>query len=183
MLPWKLKSAMLLGLLAALINQPALGGDCCCSECGCNDGVRKVCRLVCETKKIETVCYGCECEDFCLPGKSCRGCLNSEEVCAEGCSEDCCAHKPLCNLEWFNWTPGCAKVHNRKKLVKYIVVKEVPSYKWKVEEVCAGCCPDSACAMGADGVPVERAADASELENAPAPPGGPVAPASFGTNR
>ena len=157
--------ALVLALVG--LSQSATAGDCCC-ECGnSNCGVRKVCRLVKETKKIEKICYGCECEDYCLPGKSCKGCLNSESTCDDECG-DCCTkscdsceckdHKPACCLCWFDWTPTCAKVKTRKKLVKYVVTKEIPSWKWKVEEVCAGCCPDNSCTGGADGgVPVQTA--------------------------
>jgi len=176
-----LKLAALLVIASYVGSTAAWACDGCC-QCGNNCGVRKVCRLVCEKKKIETVCYGCECEDYCLPNKACRGCLNSEAVCTGDCDKDCCAQGPLCCLEWFDWSPTCAKMFHRKKLTKYIVVKEVPSYKWKVEEVCNNCCPDCGCDAGADGVQVERPKDLPEGDVAPPPP--PMArSASFSSRR
>jgi hypothetical protein len=174
--------------VSGMLAQTAAAGDCCCS-CGDNCGVRKVCRLKESTKKIEKVCYGCECEDYCLPGKSCRGCLNVENTCDDGCSDSCgcesgCAtckvggkeSKPWCCLEWFDWKPSCAEVRTRKKLVKYVLTKEVPSWKWEVEEVCSGCCPSGGCSVGADGMEVETPT-ADQIESAeeadapiPAPP-------------
>ncbi len=168
----------LIATTVALATSAALAGDCCC-ECGHdNCGVRKVCRLVKETKKIEKICYGCECADICLPGKSCRGCLHCEDNCAEGC---CTAgsskeQKPDCSFSWFDWSPTCAKVVTKKKLTKFIMVKEVPSWKWKVEEVCGNCCPDHSCTAAADGTQVEKVSaqqvEAATAENAtiPLPP-------------
>ena len=152
--------------VSGMLAQTAAAGDCCC-QCGDNCGVRKVCRLKEGTKKIEKVCYGCECEDYCLPGKSCRGCLHSENNCEENCDCNCdCDHghghckeckdqKPWCCLEWFDWKPSCAEVRTRKKLIKYVVTKEVPSWKWEVEEVCSGCCPGNGCTAMGDGMEVE----------------------------
>jgi len=158
---------LLAALAAGLLNATAQAGDCGCCNCGNHHGVRKVCRLVCDTKEISTYCYGCKCEDICLPGKSCRGCLHSDCVCGEDCPEDCCDHRPLCHLEWFDWKPSCAKVRTVKKLVKYELTREIPSWKWVVEEVCCDCCPQDCCEPGMyPGDP--------EIEVAP--PAGPDAP-------
>ena len=149
----------LIAATVALTTSAVLAGDCCC-KCGHdNCGVRKVCRLVRETKKIEKICYGCECADICLPGKSCRGCLNCEDNCAEACgSTEPCGkeQKPDCSFSWWDWTPSCAKVVTKKKLTKYALVKEVPSWKWKIEEVCENCCPDQSCTAAIDGTKVEK---------------------------
>ncbi len=57
-----------------------------CGHCNCDCECTKVCRLVVEEKKVQVVCWGCKCEDFCLPGPSDRGCKNCEEVC-DDCTE------------------------------------------------------------------------------------------------
>ena len=178
-------------LVAALSGLSAGGvqaGDCCCN-CGGGCGVRKVCRLVCETKKIKDYCYGCKCDEICLPGKSCRGCLHSGDVCAScgQCGCDCgCDHKPLCHLEWYDWKPGCADMLHIKKLVKYEVEREVCSFKWVVEEVCDGCCGghcESACGHGHEGdeggpMPVPADVEGSPSDEAPMPPMPPAPMAS-----
>lgn len=98
-----------------------------CNRCGCHQNCRKVCRLVCGTKKEKKTEYSCECEDFCVPGPS--------ERCGTKC--ECnrlgikCCH-PV-------YKPVCAKVRTKRVLVKKEVTKEVPEYKWVVEEVCCKC--------------------------------------------
>ena len=174
--------AALLAVASTALGSAAAWACDHCRECGGDCGVRKVCRLVCEEKEIEDVCYGCECEDYCLPGKSCRGCLHSEDVCVgDCCKKDCCTHRPWCCLEWFSWKPTCAEIATKKKLVKYVVVKKVPSYKWKVEEVCSQCCPQAACDIGADGLEVQRPTEVPGADEAPPAP--PMKSASFESSR
>lgn len=171
-----LRATFLLAALAAgPLGASAQADDCCC-RCGNHCGVRKVCRLVCSTEEISTYCYGCKCEDICLPGKSCRGCLHSECVCGEDCPENCCEHRPSCHLEWFDWRPSCAKVRTVKKLVKYKLTREIPSWKWVVEEVCCDCCPAHCCEEGlSPGDPQIEVAPPEMHDEAPVPPA-PVAP-------
>ncbi len=111
----------------------------CCNDCGCQCDCSKVCRCVPTTKKVTKICYDCECEDFCIPGPS-KIC-GYKCVCPDDCGE--CklfhhAHKePI-------WQPTCAKVKTRHKLVKKEEVKEVPSWKWEVVDLCPhckSCCP------------------------------------------
>ena len=119
----------------------ATAGDCCCSHCGCNSQCHKVCRLVCEEKKVDVICWGSKCEYFCLPRCSTPGCQHCEEVCGP-CGEDCDCTKPHGSPKrfvWTDWIPGCAKVHKRTKLMQKIVTKKVPSYKWVVEDLCPTC--------------------------------------------
>jgi hypothetical protein len=115
------------GILATAFCCPwALAGDCC-QHCGCNSGIRKVCRLTCEVKKVPETTYSCECEDFCVPGRSLK--------CGSVCETDCngCEHcKP-------NWVPQCASVYTRSTLKKTTVDKEKKVYKWVVEYVCDNC--------------------------------------------
>jgi hypothetical protein len=105
---------------------PARAGHFC-HRCGCQRHCKKICRLVCEKKKETKIEYGCECEDFCIPGHS--------KKCGVKVECDCHGHRH----REIVWQPVCAKVHTRKKLVKKEITKEVPSYKWVVEEYCCIC--------------------------------------------
>ena len=110
-----------------------------CRLCSSCDGCQKVCRLVCEDKKITTTCWGTKCEDFCAPGPSCPDHEHCEMVC--GNSGDpkapCSQPKPF---RWIHWTPGdCGTVYTKKKLMKKTVTKTVPSFKWVVEDLCPAC--------------------------------------------
>ena len=176
----QLKMALMIAAaaLVGLIAHDALAGECCC-HCGCNDGARKVCRLVPDKRKIEKTVFGCECSEVCIPGKACRGCLNCDEKCGEskgGC--DSCNHAPYAMLKWFDWQPGCANVKTVKKLIKYTASKEVCGWKWKIEEVCDGCCPASNCVQAQDGTPVEKAPPGVSADQVPLPPV-PIAPSAY----
>ncbi len=133
--------ALLFALVAALSTATtALAGEHC-GHCGCQACCQKVCRLVIDEKKVDGVCWGCQCEDFCLPGPSCRGCKNCEEVC-NFCDEND-PQAPFVQPKkfvWYDWIPNpCAEVHTKKKLMKKTVTKKVPSYKWVVEDLCPAC--------------------------------------------
>jgi hypothetical protein len=117
----------------------AYASHCFCHHCGCSVSCNKICRLVCEDKKVEVVCWGAVCEDFCLPCHGKRGCEHCEVVCDE-CSND--AHAPVTRPKrfiWTDWLPTKATMHTRTKLMKKTVVKTVPTYKWVVEELCPHC--------------------------------------------
>ena len=79
--------------------------------------------------------------------KSERGCKHCETVC-ENCGED--ADPKVCskskNFVWFDWMPGCAKIHTKTKLMKKIETVTVPSYKWVVEDMCPQCAANAAAA-------------------------------------
>ncbi|HUY34694.1 MAG TPA: hypothetical protein VMV69_18255 [Pirellulales bacterium] len=98
-----------------------------CDHCGCRQECKKVCRLVHGTKKETKTEYGCECEDFCVPGRS--------RKCGVKCDCDAHGHK----YRHIVWQPTCAEVRTRKKLVKKDISKEVPDDRWVVEEICRGC--------------------------------------------
>jgi hypothetical protein len=105
----------------------------------------KVCKLVCETTKITAVCYGCECEEICIPSHSRRGCKHCESCCGEeccapaececgdrGCS-NCQDEGPECKFCWYDWVAcGCAKPRTVKVLTKYQAEKEICWYHWEV---------------------------------------------------
>ena len=111
----------LLAILLVLVSAPTALAQCC-AHCGCASNCQKVCRVVCEVKKVPKVTYDCECEDFCVPGPSCRS-----TVC------DDCGHKKHV------YTPGCGKVRTRTKLVKNETFEEKVTYKWVVETLCCNC--------------------------------------------
>lgn len=113
-----------------------------CGHCGCQRHCKKVCRLICGTKKETKTEYECQCEDICIPGRSVK--------CGEKC--ECnrlgikCCHAVL--------KPVCGKVRTKRVLVKKQVEKEVPDYKWVVEKVCCHCgqkLDDNAAGGGAEG--------------------------------
>ena len=139
---------------------PAAGcdGSGCCAQCGCGE---TTCKLECTKKKVTVTCYGCKCEDFCVPCPSERGCRHCEDCCECGgggcdkcggcdnggaCSAD--ESKPECKFSWRDWCPGGAYQKSRKKLTKYTVEKEIPSWKWVVVPGC-GCHGNGGCAGGA----------------------------------
>ncbi|HEV3024035.1 MAG TPA: hypothetical protein VGX76_16280 [Pirellulales bacterium] len=98
-----------------------------CERCGCRQNCNKVCRLERGTKTEKKTEYSCEHEDFCVPGPS--------RKCGVTCECDGHGHK----RRHVVWQPTCAKVRTRTKLVKKEVSKEVPDYRWVVEEICCGC--------------------------------------------
>ncbi len=134
----------LLAALAVLLTfvASARAGDGCCAHCGSCDGCQKVCRLVCDEKKIDVICWGCECEDFCVPGPSHRDCKHCKMLCEE-CNEAEDCYKPHGGPKkfvWYDWIPStCAKVFTKKKLMQKKVKTTVPNYKWVVEDLCSKC--------------------------------------------
>ncbi len=133
--------AMVLATVAAVPGTLALAGGGRCSHCGCNAPCQKVCRLVQDEKKIEIVCWGCKCEDFCLPYRSTPLCEHCDTACvdeaAPGKGPECVKPK---TFVWTQWLPGCgARIHTKKKLMKKVVTKKSPSFKWVVEDLCPRC--------------------------------------------
>ncbi len=94
----------------------------CCDHCHCDNNCCKVCRLVCETKTVVKPEYDCECEDFCVPGKS-----------------ECCVVCDECGNKKKVFTPTCGCVRTRVKLVKKEKKEQVTVYKCVVENLCPGC--------------------------------------------
>jgi hypothetical protein len=125
--------------LVIVIADRTSAADAYCAHCGCA-GACKACRLVCEEKKVEVLCWGCKREDFCVPGPSKPGCRHCETVCEScDCGEPSVPHAKPKNFVWFEWLPGGAKTYTRTKLMRKTVMVTVPSYKWVVEELCPQC--------------------------------------------
>lgn len=126
-------------VLVILVVSRAQSGDLLCAGCGRTGSCQKICRLVCEEKKVQITCWGSQCEDFCLPGPSKPGCQHCELVCADDADPKSPCAKPK-KFVWTDWIPtSCGKVHTKTKLMKRTVTKKVPSYKWVVEDLCAEC--------------------------------------------
>lgn len=132
----------------------AMAGDCC-HRCGCEQQVRKVCRLVCDTKEVKQTCYSLECEDYCLPGPP-----------------QCCCHKASCGECAKCVQPTCGKVRTKAKLVKREITRKVPITRCVVEVLCTGCCQAKQVDVHPqDAAPVAPATLAPETPvNMPAPP-------------
>ena len=128
---WSMVFAVALPMLMALASvaeeKPAAPKhDGHCDACGSCDCVRKVCVPTMTEKTITKVCWGYECEEFCIPGPS---------VC---CGKQC--HRDDCGSWWhFLWKPTCAEVRTKHVPVKHEVKRKVPKVEWKVEERCAAC--------------------------------------------
>jgi hypothetical protein len=124
------------GLLALTKSARAAGGRCC--KCGCAEAT-KVCRLVCDEKKVQVTLWGVKEEDFCVNGPSKPGCQNCEMVSdpKEDEKTPCYEPKKFVWSEWF--ATGCPTMYTKKKLMKKTVTKSVPSYKWVVEDLCEAC--------------------------------------------
>jgi hypothetical protein len=129
---------MLTVLVAIVYSTGSSADERCCAQCGCAQ-CQKICRLVCEDKKVTITCYGCKSEDFCVPCPSKPGCLQCEEDCGncEADGKDVCARPK--KFLWLEWQPGLAKIYTRQKLMRKVVTKKIPSYKWVVEDLCAEC--------------------------------------------
>ncbi len=113
----------------------------CCSCCGGCCECCKTCRLVCEEKTVDVVCWGCVCEDFCLPKHDKACCVHCETVCAK-CGEPHDPKAPCVQPKrflWTEWCPGCATMHSKKKLMKKTEKVTVKTFKWVVEDLCPKC--------------------------------------------
>ncbi len=140
-----------------------------CERCGCSADCCKVCRCVPDIKKVTKTTYSCECEDFCVPGPS-GHCVVYDE----------------CGKKTDVFTPGCATIRTRKKLVKHDTPIEVKKYKWVVENLCPHCASHEQAetapatlalglASGAEGrqVAYESPTDIGRRANDPAAPSPP----------
>jgi hypothetical protein len=112
-----------------------------CARCGAEAPCTKMCRLVCEEKKVEVVCWGCKCEEFCVPGPGCPTCEHCNTVC-QSCDEGTGPSK-VCSeskrVLWYDWRPSYAQMYTRTKLMRRTEVVKVPTYKWVTVDVCCNC--------------------------------------------
>jgi hypothetical protein len=177
---------LLVGTAGAQDGCQGVGQGCGTPACGHSCAVccpRKVCKVVCEMKKVTTHCWCVECEEFCapLPRLSIGWC----SACG-GCG-DCgnCRSPGWENLLGGLGTrpnpivpPRCGKVRVRKKLVKKEITREIPVYKCIVVECCeagagSGGPAGAGYASPAAGEPTKAAPQMAPIdeEAAPLPPG------------
>jgi hypothetical protein len=137
----------------------------CCDHCGCDSSCEKVCRVICEIKKVPKVTYDCECEDVCVPGPSC---------CTVVCDE--CGNKKKV------FTPTCGKVYTKTKVVKHEELVDKVTYRWVVETLCCGCSARCAAAdraaAAANPELAARRGEASPAGLSLAPPPAPLSSAA-----
>lgn len=124
-------------VVVGLITSRARAGNGCCAHCGCSKGCQRICRLVCENKKVTTTCWGCQSEDFCIPDRSLPDGQHCELVCDDN-DPKAPSTQPK-KFIWTEWLPSSAKIHTKKKLMKRTVTKSIPSYKWVTEDLCPQC--------------------------------------------
>ncbi|HVX59935.1 MAG TPA: hypothetical protein VHC19_05030 [Pirellulales bacterium] len=98
-----------------------------CQHCDSCQNCRKVCRLICGKKEVVKPVYSYDRDYFCIPERS--------EKCGEAWTCNFLGMK--CRRPVYK--PTCASVHSKRVLVKKEVVKEVPEYRWVVEDVCCRC--------------------------------------------
>lgn len=135
-----LPAVVLLGIAAE-----AAGAEVrCCARCGRESGVRKVCRPIYTTRKVEVTYWDCVSEDFCLPlrGK-CDGRTGSDGAGNDGAGGGCGAGEAGCTSGCDSCAGGssgpCAEIRTRNRLLRKTCVKEVPVVRWVVQYVCDGC--------------------------------------------
>src|SRR3954447_725839 len=117
--------ALSVGVMVALCVLPhclAQEGPSCpkCGQTGC---LRKVCRVVAETKKVPQIDYSCKCQDLCLPGPG--KCCGTQRI------ADCNAPGGYRCVPIGQ--PSCGKIICQKKLVKQTTMVEKPVYRCVVE--------------------------------------------------
>ncbi len=115
-----------------------------CSRPACG----KVCKLVCETKKLTSICYGCQSKDICLPNPSrsgCKHCAACYGKCPPDSSANCQDSPPKCQFCWRDWFAcGCAESRTVHVLTKYQAEKEICWYHWEVvDATCCDCVSNS----------------------------------------
>lgn len=111
-----------------------------CARCCQRSACCKVCVLESETKKVEITCWGCKSEDFCMPGRSIPNADHCQMIdCGASQSASTKTESKPKRFLWTDWTPRCATVMTKKKLMKRTVIKEIPTFKWVAKELCDVC--------------------------------------------
>jgi len=113
-----------------------------CGSCVGPPRCRKVCKLVCDTKKLTAIGYANDCKTICLAPPSRCGCKWCACQCGE-CKNDpcsCCqATAPKFEFCWRDWFAcGCARPKTIKVLTKYQCEKKIRWYHWEVVDI--SCC-------------------------------------------
>ena len=132
---WQLTAAVILCAAQATLAQEFCL-DMSRPTCG------KVCKLVCDTKKLTSIGFGSECKSICIPEPSRAGCKHCA-VCygkSDGKPCDGCPNcPPKCEFCWRDWFAcGCAQPRTVRVLTKYQAEKKICWYHWEVVD--AACC-------------------------------------------
>ena len=146
-----------------------------CDGCGCHDRCRAVCRPVCTTKTVSEICWGSECEDFCMPGEvrhDCRPLWRPWTICCQGCGS--CDCEGPCDGQCRDCTcgtncaaPGGSRMVTRKKLMFRVVEYEIPVTRWEIDYLCEQCCDGDRPADGAPQPPAASDAVYYDQDTAP----------------
>jgi hypothetical protein len=107
--------------------------------CAVRPACGKICKLVCETKKLQAVGYGYKCESICIPSHSRHGSKHCDVTCCAG--DDLEGYAPKIEFCWYDWFAcGCATPRTVKVLTKYQAEREVSAYHWEVmDATTCGC--------------------------------------------
>src|SRR5436190_11387628 len=101
----------------------------------------KVCKLVCDTKKLTALCYGSESKSFCIPNPSRAGCKHCAECYGKGALKSCDDCQPKCQFCWRDWFAcGCAQPRTVRVLTKYQAEKKICWYHWEVVDAASCDC-------------------------------------------
>ncbi|MBN1854712.1 MAG: hypothetical protein JW829_18415 [Pirellulales bacterium] len=105
----------------------------CCSRCGCQGEVQRICRPICTTRREEVISWDVVRDEICLPRPSrCIACggISGSDACCPACQLDPC-------------DPGlfaCGyKIRPCNKLMRKTFIREIPVIVWVVEYVCPDC--------------------------------------------
>jgi len=162
-------------VLAVILMEAAGAAEQGCARCGGKSGVRKICRPIVTTKRVEVTYWDSVCEEFCLPKKvQCHdgGCGKCGR-CGTG-DHGGCGGKQDCGSCTADPCAGCCRVRTRNRLLRKTEFREIPVVYWVVEYVCDGC--------NDQGVPVPEAAPPpAAIPIPPAPPLPEAAPISMPT--
>jgi hypothetical protein len=131
----------------------------------------KVCKLVCDTKKLTAIGYGSECKTISIPEPSRAGCKHCAICCGKCDSKpcDCCqSYPPKCEFCWRDWFAcGCAQPRTVRVLTKYQSEKKICWYHWEVVDVACCDCVTSSGAAGATDKSAAKHAGRTIYKSAP----------------
>ena len=144
----------LTGLVAVAAERCTVSADHC-QQCGCACTPQKVCRSICEVKKVPETVYSTTCEEICVAGPS-------EAFCSPACDDGASRRWwwPWGQRSQVQYVPQCAELRTRTKLVKKTVDKDKVVYRWSIEALCPTC----AAAAQAESSSATASRETSEFE-------------------
>ncbi len=118
-------------VVGAVLSGAAAWADSC-DRCGDQAACHRICRVVCEYKKVKVTRWECKVEQICLPRRGKH-----------------CGHHGHCSCQPVPPQPG--RVRCRKRLIRVEETKLVPSYRLVVEYLCSQCA--ASCQGGSSSAP------------------------------